>query len=156
MSIESAPALPTVGHSVSVNQDSASKTVHAALGPNVLAAAQTAIEDEFARRFARSVQLHRRAERIFPGGVTHDNRRVGAPSHFIRKARGARKIDQDGQTYVDYWVGHGSLLLGHGRQEVIEAVHLAAQDITHPGACHEREVLWGELVQQMVPSAERV
>ena len=27
---------------------------------------------------------------------------------------------------------------------------------THPGACHELEIEWGQLVQKLVPSAERV
>ena len=26
----------------------------------------------------------------------------------------------------------------------------------HPGACHEREILWGEIVKQTIPSAERI
>jgi len=124
--------------------------------PEIIVAASAAIEKEFAQSRPRSLLMNARAKQVFPGGVTHDNRCVGAPSHFIRRAEGAIKWDLDGHRYVDYWVGHGALLLGHRRREVIEAIHLAAQDITHPGACHEREVLWAELVQQMFPSAERV
>jgi glutamate-1-semialdehyde 2,1-aminomutase len=123
---------------------------------DALTDAAAVIEREFARRCPQSLLLNKRAQEIFPGGVTHDNRRVTGASHFIRKASGARKIDQDGNHYIDYWVGHGALLLGHRRREVVEAIHLAAQDCTHPGACHEREVVWGELVRAMVPTAERV
>ncbi|HLX62617.1 MAG TPA: aminotransferase class III-fold pyridoxal phosphate-dependent enzyme [Planctomycetota bacterium] len=120
------------------------------------ARAQSVLEREFICRCPRSTQLYARAVRVFPGGVTHDNRRVLGHSLYLSKARGARKTDVDGNSYIDYWVGHGALLLGHGAQEVVEAVSLAAQEIMHPGGCHEREVLWGELVRQMVPSAERV
>ena len=123
---------------------------------DVLAIAQAALERDFAARCSQSLHLYARALKVFPGGVTHDNRRVAGPSLFVRTAAGARKIDQDGNRYIDYWVGHGSLLLGHRRNEIIEAIHLAAQDVTHPGACHEREVLWAEQIQAMVPSAERV
>jgi glutamate-1-semialdehyde 2,1-aminomutase len=122
----------------------------------VLAAASAAIEREFAQRCPQSLLLHKRAMDVFPGGVTHDNRRVAGPSHFVRKAQGARKTDQDGNRYIDYWIGHGALILGHRRKEVLEAIHLAAQDCTHPGACHEREVIWAEQVQALIPSAERV
>jgi len=125
-------------------------------GPDRVAQAHTALEIEFARRCPNSVLLHERAQRVMPGGVSHDNRRVGGPSLFISKARGARKTDKDGHNYIDYWIGHGSLLLGHGRREIIEAIHLAAQDCTHPGACHEREVLWAEKVKALIPSADRV
>jgi glutamate-1-semialdehyde 2,1-aminomutase len=124
--------------------------------PEVFDAARKAIEKEFARRCPQSLNLHERAIAAFPGGVTHDNRSVGAPSLFVSKAQGASKTDVDGNNYIDYWVGHGALILGHRRMEVIEAIHLAAQDITHPGACHEREVLWAEQVLKMVPSAERI
>ena len=124
--------------------------------PEVLHAAQAALEKAFAERCPQSVRLHERALAVFPGGITHDNRRLAGPSLFVRKAAGAHKTDQDGRRYVDYWVGHGALILGHRRKEVIEAIHLAAQDATHPGACHEREVLWAERVKAMMPCAERV
>ena len=126
------------------------------VNPEILEAAHRTIEKEFASRCPQSLLLHDRAAKVFPGGVTHDNRHLAGPSLFVRKAKGARKMDQDGNQYVDYWVGHGALLLGHGRKEVIEAIHLAAQDATHPGACHEREVMWAEQVKTMVPSAERI
>src|ERR1043165_4086808 len=122
----------------------------------VLARAQSALEREFAQRCPRSVQLYARAMKVFPGGVTHDNRRVLGNSLYIAKASGARKTDADGNEYIDYWAGHGALILGHHCPEVLEAVHLAAQDMFHPGACHEREIIWGEMVRQMIPCAERV
>jgi len=123
---------------------------------DAIAAASAALENAFAQRCPQSLRLHQRALNVFPGGVTHDNRHLSGPSHFVRKAQGARKTDQDGNRLIDYWVGHGALLLGHRRLEVIEAIHLAAQDCTHPGACHEREVVWAEQVQRLIPTAERV
>ena len=134
----------------------ASEIRTAQLRPGAVADAQIALEKDFLRRCPQSVLLYQRAMECFPGGVTHDNRRVAGPSLYVAKARGARKIDHDGNSYIDYWVGHGALLLGHGKREVIEAIHLAAQEITHPGACHEREVLWAEQIQEMVPGAERI
>lgn len=121
-----------------------------------LARAQTALEREFIRHCPRSAQLYARALQVFPGGVTHDNRRVLGHSLYINKARGARKIDVDGNEYIDFWMGHGALINGHNHNEVVEAVHLAAMDIMHPGACHEREIVWAELVKETIPSAERV
>ena len=100
--------------------------------------------------------MYERGKAQFPGGVTHDNRKLSGPSLYVRKARGARKVDMDGNSYVDYWVGHGALMMGHGKNEVVEAVHLAAQDMMHPGSCHEREVLWAEQIQKMIPSSERI
>jgi glutamate-1-semialdehyde 2,1-aminomutase len=62
----------------------------------------------------------------------------------------------DGHELIDYWAGHGALLLGHGHPEVVEAVSRQMAKATHPGACHELEIEWGRWVQRLIPSAERV
>src|SRR5258705_6107995 len=53
-------------------------------------------------------------------------------------------------------MGHGALLMGHTPRQVAEAVREPALRGTHYGACHEKEVEWGEWVCRLVPSAERV
>ena len=40
----------------------------------------------------------------------------------IREGRGARVRDEDGHEYVDYLIGSGPMILGHGHPEVLEAV----------------------------------
>jgi glutamate-1-semialdehyde 2,1-aminomutase len=75
---------------------------------------------------------------------------------YIERAEGALKWDVDGHRYVDYWMGHGALLLGHNPPAVRDAVREQAGKGTHYGACHPKEVEWGEWVQRLVPSAERV
>ena len=44
------------------------------------------------------------------------------PNIVIREGRGARVWDEDGNEYVDYLIGSGPMLLGHGHPEVIDAV----------------------------------
>lgn len=44
------------------------------------------------------------------------------PSMFIRDGKGSRVWDEDGKEYVDYLIGSGPMLLGHGHPEVLEAV----------------------------------
>ena len=44
------------------------------------------------------------------------------PAVFIREGRGARVWDEDGREYVDYLIGSGPMLLGHGHPEVLEAI----------------------------------
>ena len=44
------------------------------------------------------------------------------PGIFIREGKGARVWDEDGKEYVDYLIGSGPMLLGHGDPEVEEAV----------------------------------
>ena len=104
----------------------------------------------------RSRALHERALKLFPNGVTHDIRHNTPFPLYAERAAGSRKHDVDGNEIVDYVMGHGALLLGHQHPAVVEAVAAQAQRGTHYGASHEAEIRWGELVQRLVPSAERL
>ncbi|MEM1274393.1 MAG: aminotransferase class III-fold pyridoxal phosphate-dependent enzyme [Pseudomonadota bacterium] len=44
------------------------------------------------------------------------------PGIVISKGEGSRVWDEDGREYVDYLIGSGPMLLGHGHPEVMEAV----------------------------------
>ena len=100
--------------------------------------------------------LAARAATVFPSGVTHDARAFSPFPIYVERAAGPRKWDVDGNEYVDYIGGHGALLLGHNRPEVMDAVREALKRGTHFGASHELEIEWGQQVIDMVPCAERV
>ena len=93
---------------------------------------------------------------MLPAGLTHDSRATSPYPIYIERAAGARKWDVDGNEYVDYFGGHGALLFGHCHPPIVEAVQRQAALGTHFGASHELELRWAELVQRLVPSAERV
>jgi glutamate-1-semialdehyde 2,1-aminomutase len=106
--------------------------------------------------FANSRQLFEQAKTIFPNGVTHDLRHLEPFPVYVDRAQSGHKWDVDGHELIDYWAGHGALLLGHGHPAVVEAVQRQMERATHPGACHELEIEWGRWVQRLVPSAEKV
>ncbi|HVC35147.1 MAG TPA: aminotransferase class III-fold pyridoxal phosphate-dependent enzyme [Chloroflexota bacterium] len=114
------------------------------------------LAERWTERRSKSAALAQRAEKVFPSGVTHDSRYMEPFAIYVTHAQGSRKWDVDGNEYVDYWSGHGALLLGHNYPSVCEATVEQAKKGTHFGACHELEVEWGELVQQIVPSAQKV
>lgn len=63
-------------------------------------------------------ELAERARAVLPaGGFGNFD-----PSIFIREGKGSRVWDADGREYVDYLIGSGPMLLGHGHPEVLEAV----------------------------------
>src|SRR5690348_12628489 len=107
-------------------------------------------------RNPRSAALAARARAVLPGGVTHDNRYFAFGPIYIDHAQGSRKWDVDDHEYIDYWMGHGALLLGHSPPAIVEAVLRQMPRGTHYGGSSELEVRWAELVQRLVPSAERV
>jgi glutamate-1-semialdehyde 2,1-aminomutase len=53
-------------------------------------------------------------------------------------------------------MGQGALLLGHNFPRITEAIARQAALGTHFGGAHPLELRWAELVQSLVPSAERV
>ena len=103
-----------------------------------------------------SAAASEKASRLFPSGVTHDSRYIEPYGLYITRAQGPRKWDVDGNCYVDYFGGHGALLLGHCHPKVVAAVNQQIERGTHFGASHETEILWAEWVLKLVPSAERV
>ncbi|MEW2915260.1 aminotransferase class III-fold pyridoxal phosphate-dependent enzyme [Leisingera sp. JC11] len=44
------------------------------------------------------------------------------PGIVIREGKGSRVWDEDGKEYIDYLIGSGPMMLGHGHPEVMEAV----------------------------------
>ena len=106
--------------------------------------------------FARSHALFGEASAVLPGGLAHDSRVADPFPLYMARAAGARKWDVDGNEYVDYWMGHGALVMGHAYQPVVDAVCRQVALGTHLGACHELEVRWAQQVQALVPCAESV
>ena len=115
-----------------------------------------ALEDVYRQALPASRALFERAQNVFPDGVTHDNRRMQPFPIFVERADGAYKWDVDGRQYIDYWMGHGALIMGHNPPHVRDAVIEQAARGTHYGASHPLEVSWAEWVCKLVPCAESV
>jgi glutamate-1-semialdehyde 2,1-aminomutase len=114
------------------------------------------LRERYEAEFPVSRRLFAEARSVFPQGVTHDLRYLEPFPIYVERAAGSHKWDVDGHELLDYWSGHGALLLGHCHPDVVAAVQRQAGLATHPGACHELEIEWGRWVQKLVPSAERV
>ncbi len=118
--------------------------------------AAIAIEQAFLEGTPGSARLAEEAAALFPSGVTHDSRYLNPHGLYITHAEGAHKWDVDGNCYVDYFGGHGALLLGHGHPRMRAAIQAAVAHGTHFAAGHDAEIRWAEQVCRLVPSAERV
>jgi len=114
------------------------------------------LAERYTVAFPGSKVRFERAKSLFPTGVTHDARMMQPFPIYVEKALGSKKWDVDGRELVDYFVGHGSHLLGHCPPAVVEAVQAQMAKGTHPGSCHDLEIEWAEWVKKLIPSAERV
>jgi glutamate-1-semialdehyde 2,1-aminomutase len=111
-----------------------------------------------AYRMANPISERRYAEqaRLVPGGATHVARAFDPFPLFIDRCQGARKWDVDGHEYIDYWMGHGANLLGHGHPAVLEALRAQLPNGLHAGGETELGLRWAGLVHELVPSADQV
>ncbi len=94
-----------------------------------------------------------------PGGVNSPVRAfrsVGGDPLFMERGEGSRIFDVDGNSYVDYVMSYGPLVLGHAYPAVIEEIEKTARKGTTFGAPTEREVDLADLVCDAVPSIEMV
>ena len=110
----------------------------------------------FLDRTTRSEARYKEAKTAIPSGIVHDARHMYPYPIYADRGQGSRKWDIDGNEYVDYYGGHGSMLLGHAHPDVVAAVKHQIERGTQLAACSELEVQWARMIQQMVPCAERV
>jgi len=59
-----------------------------------------------------------RAQQVLPAGSLGNF----DPGIFIREGKGSRVWDEDGKEYIDFLIGSGPMILGHGHPEVLDAV----------------------------------
>jgi glutamate-1-semialdehyde 2,1-aminomutase len=107
----------------------------------------------------KSKALFERAVRVLIEGGSSPSRgpaNYGEYPLFIDRGEGAYLYDVDGNRYVDWMMAYGALPLGHAHPRVVKAVSEAAASGTLFAAATEIEVEVAEMIQQMVPSAERV
>ncbi len=110
-------------------------------------------------RRGASASLFSQAKRILPGGVDSPVRAfaaVGGTPRFIRRAKGARLVDEDGRSYIDYVMSWGPLIHGHAPAGLTDALAEAAKRGTSFGAPTALEVDLGQAVRALMPSVERV
>ena len=107
-------------------------------------------------RGPRSRELFEHAKRNTAGFVGHDLRFALPFPRYVDHAAGSRFWDADGNEYIDYGMGNAACLLGHSPPEVLNAVREVIGKGLHFGLDHPAQVEWAGLIQQLIPSAERV
>ncbi len=108
---------------------------------------------------SRSKRLFEKAQRLIPGGVNSPVRAfraVGGNPLFIKRAKGSRLYDVDGNEYIDYVLSWGPMILGHCHPEVTRALKDAVSKGTSYGAPTPLELELAELILKAYPSMDKV
>ncbi|MBM3119887.1 MAG: glutamate-1-semialdehyde-2,1-aminomutase, partial [Chloroflexi bacterium] len=109
------------------------------------------------KQFSRSERLFREAQHHLPGGVNSPVRAfkaVGGTPLFIKRGRGSRIYDEDGNEFIDYVCSWGPLILGHSHPQVVKAVKKAVERGSSFGAPTELETTLARMVCEAMPSIE--
>ena len=107
----------------------------------------------------KSGELFQRAKQSIPGGVNSPVRAfksVGGNPIFIKSAKGAYLLDEDGNTYIDYINSWGPMILGHAYEPVVKAIQEKAQQSTSFGAPTLLEIEMAELIKNMTPNVDLI
>jgi glutamate-1-semialdehyde 2,1-aminomutase len=88
----------------------------------------------------KSENLFKRAVLCMPGGVSSPVRAYTPYPFFTTHAIGSHLYDVDGRSYIDYCLAYGPLVLGHGNEEVKNAVREQLEKGWLYGTPHEKEL----------------
>ena len=110
-------------------------------------------------KFKNSRKLFKKAQTVIPGGVNSPVRAfraVGGNPVFIERAKGSRIYDVDGNSYIDYVLSWGPMILGHAYPKVVQALKKAIEKGTSYGAPTALEVELAGMVLKAYPSMDKV
>ena len=103
--------------------------------------------------------LRERAEHVLPGGVNSPVRAFAAVNEVPpapSRGEGAHLLDEDGNRYLDYILGFGPHILGHGPPQILAAVSAQLERGVAFGVTTALEVELAERVVSALPSIELI
>lgn len=113
------------------------------------------------RRYSKSLLQWEHSKRfVIPGGTTISKRAdlypLGAYPIYIKKSKGSRVEDIDGNRYIDFMSGSGAILLGHAYKSVNNCVIKQLKEGSLHSLLNPSVNTLAEKICQHVSSAERI
>ena len=107
-----------------------------------------------------SKEIFVRAKKAIPGGVNSPVRAFQSVNKeypiFIKKAKGCKLYDEDGNEYIDMIGSWGPMILGHNYPEVLETVKSEIENGTSFGLPTKKEVELAELVKSCYKGIDKI
>ena len=112
------------------------------------------------RSVKRSYELYEKAQKLIPGGTQLLSRRpskhaYGVSPVYVARAKGPRFWDVDGNEYIDWVSGIGSIILGYCDPVVDDAVREQMSCGTNYAISHELEIELAEELCATIPSTSQ-
>ena len=104
----------------------------------------------------KSASLFQKSKKFHVNGV-HHNIRFFEPYPFVTKSSNKKfLIDIDSNKYVDYWMGHWSLILGHSPKNIINNTKKQLNNGWMHGTLSKNSIELSEKISNAVPVAEKI
>ncbi len=116
----------------------------------------TSTQEIYKKKTKKSAKYFSKAKKVHVNGV-HHNIRFFEPYPFVTEsAEGKFLKDVDSNKYVDYWMGHWSLILGHAQKQIQKrAVEQLKKGWMH-GTSNQNAISLSEKISKAVPVAEKI
>ncbi|MFQ6089791.1 MAG: aminotransferase class III-fold pyridoxal phosphate-dependent enzyme, partial [Candidatus Methanofastidiosia archaeon] len=101
-------------------------------------------------------KLFEKAKKYFPGGVSSPVRALKPYPFFAEKGEGAYLYDVEGNSYIDYCLAYGPLVLGHSNPEMIDAVRNQLEKGSMYGAPTKLETEYAKMIVKHIPNVEMI
>ncbi len=109
--------------------------------------------------FNNSNKLYKKGLKHLVGAVNSPVRAfasVGGNPLFIKKAKGSKITDVDSNTYIDFVLSYGPMILGHRHKKVQKAITKALKNGYTFGASTKNEIKLAKIVCDAFPSMDKV
>jgi glutamate-1-semialdehyde 2,1-aminomutase len=104
----------------------------------------------------KSARLFEKSKKYHVNGV-HHNIRFFEPYPFVTKSANSKfLIDVDSNKYVDYWMGHWSLILGHAPKKITNQLKKQLNYDWMHGTLNKNSIELSEKISKVVPVAEKI
>ena len=110
---------------------------------------------EYKKKTKTSAKIFAKSSKLHINGVSHNIRFYEPYPFVVKSSTGKNLIDVDNNKYADYWMGHWSLILGHGPKNVKESLKKQIEKSWMYGTVNEQTIKLSELISKAVPVAER-
>ena len=114
------------------------------------------IISEYKKKTRKSAKLFGQSSKLHVNGVSHNIRFYEPYPFVVKQSSGNSLVDVDDNRYVDYWMGHWSLILGHGQKRVKDALQKQIEKSWMYGTVNEQTIKLSEIISKAVPVAEKI
>jgi glutamate-1-semialdehyde 2,1-aminomutase len=114
------------------------------------------IVSDYKKKTKKSAKLFLRSSKFHVNGVSHNIRFFEPYPFVVRSSSGKNLVDIDNNKYTDFWMGHWSLILGHGPKKVKDLLKKQIEKSWMYGTVNEQTIKLSELISKAVPVAEKI